>query len=175
MADDPQNHKHLRSFERYQNTVKPVSPRWLEYCISKRLFIDPTTDGYFIFKPFCITTPLRELLDYRFVVLGFNDVLKQRIYELPGVVALRPDQDFIANIRDLRTKLPSAGEDKPPLQRAAEQQAGNLPKYQSLPNLKVTRVERSPLIPMVLRMTTKDMLLASPRSAPPSTAYRIGP
>jgi len=98
MADDPQNDKNLQPFDRYHSIVKPVSHRWVDYCISKKVFLHPTNEYYFTFRPFRVATPLQELLKCKFAVLGFNDVLKERIYELLEVVGRRPVENFINQV-----------------------------------------------------------------------------
>lgn len=98
MADDPDNKSHMQQFARYADSAFMVSHRWIDYCISKKLFVDPSKSAYFIFKPFCMPTPLTELLKCEFVVLGFNDIMKERICELLEVVARRPKENCVSMV-----------------------------------------------------------------------------
>jgi hypothetical protein len=75
-----------------------VSYRWVNYCIAKRIYIDPTNEKYFIFRPFFLNTPIFDFLKLKFVVLGYSDVLKERIYELLEVVGHRPVENFLSGV-----------------------------------------------------------------------------
>lgn len=41
MADDPDINTRLQSFNKHHSSMMPVSFRWVDYCISKKCFIDP--------------------------------------------------------------------------------------------------------------------------------------